>query len=481
MALTEARRATKDTQMHRVLFALLLFSCSAMADLDFAVVDGNDNGIGAVLAAHQAEANAAGTNTWLWGSAVWSDPSGSYVYVTFHRYGDGFLFRRGTDGNYTEITPSDPNIPPPRIMRPIIMDVDNNGLFDVIARNGGSILNTGNWTLVRGFGTAGNTIISDVNGDGYLDLKGYLRGAYGEAGLGYSINNAGTGFTYSTEVVLLPQDCPQEVVDRVEAADYRFHGIRLYEMGSFYIVTYAGGYSGEKFTYTISGNQVLDIGLPQRGYAHTPVDIDGDGDLDVVIQKGGTSNAGVYRQDNGTFTRDLSGYMATISPALAYGEYEWDVLPEDLDGDGDPDLVMSNKLSGSGWILDNQNGTFQLYQKFNHTAGEAVSIGDADGDGDIDVVATTGPPRDGNDVVMFINQSGYIPGDPPPEPPPPPEPTPQELIAVELNAAKAMADSAQVNADASDWGAVIADIDAAISSLTNARTIAEGEQGPNFP
>ncbi|MDO8864235.1 VCBS repeat-containing protein, partial [Haliea sp. E1-2-M8] len=290
--------------MRKVLAILLLMPGVCRADLSFQFVDGADVGIGAVLEAHKQEAVAAGQSTWLWGANTWSDPSGSYAYFVFHGYGSGFLFKRNADGSYTDIspTPPDDSITRPSENRPWLLDVNNNGYVDILhtgdeSGDAASLLNNGDgtWTFSKDHRVAkSNGRIIDANGDEYLDVETY-RSRNGRWPLGAvltGINLSGHGFAWQTQAATLPEGAPREVVARVAAADDRFHRLRIYDLdASTYIATYGGGYTGAKFIYTIRNNQMVDIGLPPSGMAHRPLDVDGDGDLDVVVQY--SSAAGV--------------------------------------------------------------------------------------------------------------------------------------------------------------------------------------------
>ncbi len=397
---------------YKAIALFMLLSGVCRADLDFRFVDGADNAVESVLVAHRQAATAAGRITWLWGSLIWSDPSGSYAYFSYHGYGTGFLFKRNRDGTYSNISPAQPNSTTdrPAENRPLLMDADNNGFVDILhtgdeTLNSVSLLNkNGSWQFSRSHRLGWHGTPKDVNNDSYLDVVGFTaKSPYGTGAFRTLLNLAGTGFSATSVPVVMPAGCPQEVVDRVAVAKDRYHMPRVFHLdAATYIVTYGGSYSGQKFTYVIRDNQVVDIGIPRTGTAHRPLDVDGNGSLDVVMQWG--DSAGVYRQTAGVFGKDTKGSMQAINAALKTGAYLWDVWPIDLDGDSDFDLVMSSKRSGKGYILDNRSGIYMLYETINHVDGEAMWPGDADGDGDIDVVFAGGSARNGDQAGFYINQ-----------------------------------------------------------------------------
>jgi hypothetical protein len=114
-----------------------------------------------------------------------------------------------------------------------------------------------------------------------------------------------------------------------------------------------------------------------------PVDVDGDGDLDVL----GTapvffSYTALYllRNDgNGQFTnvttQQMPGFLQRI----------YLVTPFDCDGDGDVDLFLSGNAAGSNLLRNDGHGTFTVAATLANVPSKRTVAGDLDGDGDLDL------------------------------------------------------------------------------------------------
>jgi hypothetical protein len=132
-------------------------------------------------------------------------------------------------------------------------------------------------------------------------------------------------------------------------------------------------------------------------------DLNGDGNLDLAVSTGqcldGTDSVNILLGNgDGTF-QPLVGY-----PSGADGVY---VSAEDLNGDGVPDLAVSNYLGNTvSILLGNGDGTFQPHMDFgtnNYPA--AIAVGDFNGDHKLDL-ATPSQPTVQSGVVDVLLGNG---------------------------------------------------------------------------
>ena len=111
-------------------------------------------------------------------------------------------------------------------------------------------------------------------------------------------------------------------------------------------------------------------------------DVDGDGDLDLLVVEAPFNPAVV-----GVRLNDGNG-LYTAASSFAVGSLPTDLGLADVDGDGDPDLLISNNGLSMGVRLNNGQGVFGPGYIVALDAFEATAA-DLDGDGDLDLVATT--------------------------------------------------------------------------------------------
>ena len=109
-------------------------------------------------------------------------------------------------------------------------------------------------------------------------------------------------------------------------------------------------------------------------------DIDGDGDLDMVVGNFTGFISRVYTNDgSGTFTDDGLGLGHGNTNSVELG---------DIDDDGDLDIVLGNFGEGNKILTNNGSGTFtDSGQSLGTENTRSIVLGDIDGDGDLDMIS----------------------------------------------------------------------------------------------
>jgi hypothetical protein len=136
-------------------------------------------------------------------------------------------------------------------------------------------------------------------------------------------------------------------------------------------------------------------------YTVATADIDGDGDLDVL-------SASMY-DDTIAWYENMDGAGSFSSRAVISNDADGatSVFGVDIDGDGDVDVVSSSAYDGTVAWYENVNGlgTFGEPQVITREASGANSVvaADVDGDGDMDVLSASSPD---NKIAWYKNLNG---------------------------------------------------------------------------
>ncbi|MCA9051510.1 MAG: VCBS repeat-containing protein, partial [Planctomycetaceae bacterium] len=161
--------------------------------------------------------------------------------------------------------------------------------------------------------------------------------------------------------------------------------------------------NGNVLWFANDGNQGFTATTIASGFTlaldAVPADFDGDGDLDVAVIDYTDHNMYWLENDG----NDTPGFSGRLIADTVYGASE--IQAVDMDGDGDMDIVCASRNDNTVEWYENdgsENPQFSVSRlSTNVVAPRSVYAADVDGDGDMDVLASASGSR-----VHLFTQTG---------------------------------------------------------------------------
>jgi ketosteroid isomerase-like protein len=275
------------------------------------------------------------------------------------------------------------------------VDMDGDGDMDVVAaaeadddiawfENNGSQSFTER-TIEGNFNGAISVYATDMDGDGDMDVVG---AAFYDDDIAWFENNGSQSFTERTiegnfdgAMSVYATDMDGDGDMDVVGAEYQDNDIAWFENNG-----------SQSFTeHTIAG----DFSYARSVYA---VDIDGDGDMDVVGASNGDDDISWW--ENTSITPSLPTFTeSTIEGGFGAA---MSVYAVDMDGDGDMDVVGAAYSDDDiAWFENNGSQSFtERTIEGDFDGAYSVYAVDMDGDGDMDVI---GAALVDDDIAWFEN------------------------------------------------------------------------------
>ena len=285
-------------------------------------------------------------------------------------------------------------------------DIDGDGDLDVVCSSSGAndvvwYENTAGdasaWTrrdVTLTYGGASSIYVADIDGDGDLDIAVATWNATdiawfeNTAGDGSAWTKRDVGVTYTGASFVRAADIDGDGDIDLVGTDKNADDVIWWENLDVIGVSWA--------------DHPVDVSFNEADDAHA-IDLDGDGDLDIV--------ANAYDGDRIAWYENLNGDGSTWQKYSWYDNSPYSCFPVDLDLDGDIDIISGTGSSaGNNKWWENRSihrkAVFTDEQVIDDffNGPRAISTADIDLDGDLDLV---GAANVADDILWWENPRGY--------------------------------------------------------------------------
>ncbi len=318
----------------------------------------------------------------------------------------GLAWFENTDGQGGFSNPKIVSNSPGRATVAYTGDIDNDGDIDLLGASffSGKVFWFENITGLGHFGPSKtissnttnsiyNICLSDLDGDGDLDV---ISGSSTDEKVVWQENTDGLG-SFGPQKTL---GLSLRLIRSVSSSDIDGDG----DMDVIYSASNASGFlawfENMDGLGSFSAKKTISSTGQLRGIY--VADLDGDDDLDVMSASGTGDKVGWFPNLNGlgSFgTQQLVSDYGVLRPTV--------VISADLDGDGDKDVISASAEDNKIAWYENKDGMggFGSQQEITTSANYVlnVSANDLDGDGDIDLLSAT---YGGGNVAWYENTDG---------------------------------------------------------------------------
>jgi hypothetical protein len=354
---------------------------------------------------------------------------------------DGRLDLLGTDMRHGTVfsgTPADPaaklveiaSVPHPAHVT--VADIDRDGTRDLLVAEMGEFfpadhekgaviwmrgLPKGKYGAfwLDGWPRVASVDAADFNGDGKVDLAVAAFG-WRKTGQVAILENRSASSSQPSFVThtIDPRTGSIQLVPVDLNRDGRMDFVTLLAQEHETVLAYinAGGFSFER-------NVIYAAPHPNWGSSGFElVDLDKDGDLDVLLTHGDTFDDGIVKPYHGIQWLENRGSYPFTEHTLAQMSGVHRAQAADMDGDGDLDIVAAALLAGGSdvdektlpalvWLEQTAPGTFARHTiEMGFPRHASLDLGDIDRDGDIDIVVGNFSigPADKSTVDVWANE-----------------------------------------------------------------------------